>query len=92
MLDWDGFGVPPDGAIYEDKTDGHYDWFVCLTCNGQGTIFGLPLHHSRECMFPPNPALRWRRPEHSSGRCKAGWMPACEKAPASLNKKLGRPA
>ena len=36
ILDRDGFGVSPDGAIYEEKTDGQYYWFVCLTCNGLG--------------------------------------------------------
>ena len=36
MLNWDGFGVPPDAATYEEKTDGQFFWFVCLTCNGKG--------------------------------------------------------
>ena len=36
ILNWDGFGMPPDAAIYEEKTDGQHFWFVCLTCNGKG--------------------------------------------------------
>ena len=36
MLNWDGIGVPPDAAVYEEKTDGQHVWFVCLTCNGRG--------------------------------------------------------
>ena len=36
VLDWDGFGMPPDGAIDEEKTKRQHYWFVCVTCNGRG--------------------------------------------------------
>ena len=36
IQDWDGYGVPPDGGNYAEKTDGEYFWIVCLSCNGKG--------------------------------------------------------
>ena len=33
LVDWDGHGVPPDGGLYKEKTDGDRFWFVCLMCD-----------------------------------------------------------
>ena len=33
VLRWDGYGMPPDGGIYEERTDGVNSWFVCVLCN-----------------------------------------------------------
>ena len=36
VLLWEGYGMPPDGGIYEERTDGVYSWFVCVLCNLRG--------------------------------------------------------
>jgi len=85
---WGTFGPPISwGVTLNPASEGHQGH-----PKSRSGIFCLLLPPSRGCEFRPNPALRWRRPEGSSGRRKAGWMPGCKEAPAKLNKKLGRPA
>ena len=35
LVDWDGYGLPPDGGLYEVKAHGDLFWFVCLMCDGR---------------------------------------------------------
>ena len=35
LVDRDGYAGPPDGGLYEEKTDGDNFWFVCCICDGR---------------------------------------------------------
>ena len=36
MDEWDGYGRPPDGGVYERVDQGAVSWFTCTLCNGRG--------------------------------------------------------